>query len=107
MRLISVEGLIKLVQVKEKSDDPGTIHQIRQLLQPFEYTKIDKIIDVIFTTAVDVESAQGNEEERPDQDDDQGGYKQIRTAPELLNAKRQSAVDAFALLKGKELVKKS
>jgi hypothetical protein len=55
VRLISVERLIKLVQIKEKSDDPGTIQQIRQLLQPFEYTKIDKIIDVIFTTPVDVE----------------------------------------------------
>jgi hypothetical protein len=107
MRLISVERLIKLVQIKEKSDDPATIHQIRQLLQPFEYTKIDKIIDVIFTTAVDVENQQGNEQEAPvDQDDHEGG-KQIRTAPELLNAKRQQAVEAFAALKGKELVKQS
>jgi hypothetical protein len=107
MRLISVERLIKLVQIKEKSDDPATIHQIRQLLQPFEYTKIDKIIDVIFTTAIDVESQQGNEQEAPsDEDEDEGG-KQIRTAPELLNGKRQQAVDAFALLKGKELIKRS
>ncbi len=36
MRLISIERLIKLVQIKEKSDDPATILQIRQLLQPFE-----------------------------------------------------------------------
>jgi len=55
MRLISIERLIKLVQIKEKSDDPSTITQIRQLLRPFEYTKIDRIIDVIFTTAADVE----------------------------------------------------
>lgn len=39
MRLISVEGLIKLVQIKEKSEDPNTLRQIRQLLQPFEYFK--------------------------------------------------------------------
>jgi hypothetical protein len=107
MRLISVERLIKLVQIKEKSDDPATIHQIRQLLQPFEYTKIDKIIDVIFTTAVDVENQQGNEQEAPDDQDEHEGGKQIRTAPELLNAKRQEAVEAFATLKGKELVKQS
>jgi hypothetical protein len=112
MRLISVERLIKLVQIKEKSDDPATIHQIRQLLQPFEYTKIDKIIDVIFTTAVDVESQQGNE---PDIDagvdavseDGHERSEQDRTAPELLNGRRQQAVDAFAVLKGKELVKRS
>lgn len=108
MRLISVERLIKLVQIKEKSDDPATIHQIRQLLQPFEYTKIDKIIDVIFTTAVDVESQQGAEDDLPAAgDEEQDVPKQIRTDPEHLNAKRQQAVDAFAALKSQELVRQS
>lgn len=107
MRLISVERLIKLVQIKEKSDDPATIHQIRQLLQPFEYTKIDKIIDVIFTTAVDVENQQSDEQVVPDDQEEHELGKQVRTAPELLNAKRQKAVEAFAALKGKELVKQS
>ena len=111
MRLISVEGLIKLVQVKEKSDDPATIHQIRQLLQPFEYTKIDRIIDVIFTTAVDVEIGQTNEQEAPvvevGEDQQEAAGKQVRTDPELLNAKRQQAVEAFAAAQGKELVKRS
>ncbi len=104
MRLISVESLIKLVQIKEKSDDPGSLLQIRQLLQPFEYTKIDKIIDVIFTTAADVESQQTTEQELPFEG---GAYRQVRTQPELLNAKRQEAVDAFAKAKGKELLKRS
>lgn len=111
MRLISIERLSKLVQIKQKSDDPSTLNQIRQLLQPFEYTKIDKIIDVIFTTTVNVESQQQIEQETPTpvdgQEDDQQGSKQVRTAPELLNAKRQQAVDAFAAFKGKELVKRS
>ena len=107
MRLISVERLIKLVQIKEKSEDPATIHQIRQLLQPFEYTKIDKIIDVIFTTAVDVESGQGNEQENPENGQEEGGFKQVRTDPELLNAKRQQAIDSFAAFKKVELIKRS
>jgi len=107
MRLISVERLIKLVQIKEKSDDPATIRQIRQLLQPFEYTKIDKIIDVIFTTTTDVENQQGDEQDAPGDQDGHETGKQIRTAPELLNAKRQQAVEAFSVLKGKELVKQS
>jgi hypothetical protein len=105
MRLISVEGLIKLVQIKEKSDDPGTLLQIRQLLQPFEYTKIDRIIDVIFSTAADVENQQEAELEAPAENG--VAHKQARTEPELLNAKRQQAVDAFAAIRGKELVKKS
>jgi hypothetical protein len=111
MRLISIECLVKLIQIKEKSDDPSTLSQIRQLLQPFEYTKIDKIIDVIFTTTVNVESQQEIERETPtpgdEERDEREISKQVRTAPELLNAKRENAVDAFASSKGKELVKRS
>jgi hypothetical protein len=109
MRLISVERLIKLVQIKQKSDDPSTLNQIRQLLQPFEYTKIDKIIDVIFTATVNVETQQEIEQETPtteDEDQHETG-KQDRTNPDLLNTKRQQAVEAFAAVKGRELVKKS
>jgi len=107
MRLISVERLIKLVQIKEKSDDPATLTQIRQLLQPFEYTKIDRIIDVIFTTAADVEEQ--IVEQAPAEDSDKGveSYKQEPTDPELLSAKRLEAVEAFARLKGKELMRYS
>lgn len=108
MRLIGIDRLIRLVQIKEKSDDTNTVHQIRQLLQPFEYTKIDKIIDVIFTTTRSVESQQefepagtepanlGKEEPRQD-----------RTNIEELNAKRQEAVSAFADLKHLPLIKRS
>jgi hypothetical protein len=93
MRLISIERLIKLVQIKEKSDDPSTLTQIRQLLRPFEYTKIDRIIDVIFTTAVDVETQQivdrGPIENEGGERD---SYKQDRTDPDLLNTKRQESM---------------
>jgi hypothetical protein len=109
MRLISVERLIKLVQINEKSDDPSTLAQIRQLMQPFEYTKIDRIIDVIFTTAVNVETQQELEQSAPakDEQDSQPSHTQIRTDFELLDAKRQAVVDAFSVLKGKELVRRS
>ena len=110
MRLISVDRLIKLVQINEKSDDPNTLKQIRQLLQPFEYTKIDRIIDVIFTTAVDVEKQQEIEQEIPTEEGTEiqaSTHTQIRTDFELLNAKRKEAVDAFGELKGRELVKRS
>jgi hypothetical protein len=62
---------------------------------------------VIFTTAADVENQQVDEQEAPEDQVEHEVGKQVRTAPELLNAKRQQAVDAFATLKGKELVKQS
>jgi hypothetical protein len=66
IRLISVERLLKLLQVSEKSEDPSTLRQIRQLLRPFEYTKIDRIIDVLFEAAADVETQQQIEQAKPD-----------------------------------------
>src|ERR1700733_6440148 len=111
MRLISVESLIRLVQIKEKSDDATTVKQIRQLLQPFEYTKIDRIIDVIFTTAVNVESQQEIEQEITKIAEEIAGEKepgkQVRTNLDELNAKRKQAVEAFSALKGTELVRRS
>jgi hypothetical protein len=115
MRLISVESLIRLVQIKVKSDDATTVKQIRQLLQPFEYTKIDRIIDVIFTTAVSVESQkeieQEIEQEIPKIAEEVAGErepgKQDRTNRDELNAKRKQAVESFAALKGMELVRRS
>src|SRR5258708_6728507 len=53
IRLISVDALIKLVKLKEETEEVTT-KKIRELLVPFEYTKLDKIIDVAFTA---VESA--------------------------------------------------
>jgi len=107
MRLISVERLIKLVQIKEKSDGPATLIQIRQLLQPFEYTKIDRIIDVIFTTAADVEEQIADQAPLGGSDMPHEPSKQERTDPELLNSKRLEAVEGFARSKGIELVRYS
>ena len=106
MRLISIEALIKLVQVKEKSDDPETLRQIQQLLKPFEYTKIDRIIDVVFTTTLDVEAQQISDDEIALEFSEQkNNYGQIPTPHELVEAKRKQAIEAFAKSKGKELVK--
>lgn len=108
IRLISIERLIKLVQLKEKSDDPATGIQIRQLLRPFEYTKVDKIIDVLFTTAVDVERQQEEEQdEKPKSATGETETRQAYTDPALLNAKREEAIVAFGTLKNRELVKRS
>ena len=98
--------MIKLVQIKEKSDAPTTLIQIRQLLRPFEYTKIDRIIDVIFTTAADVEDQIAEQPPVDEDDEARETIKQERTDPDLISAKRAEAVEAFfARTKGKELVR--
>src|SRR6476660_8388545 len=54
MRLISADALIKLVQLKEESESAETAGKIRSLLTPMEYTRLDQMIDVMFTTTADI-----------------------------------------------------
>ena len=56
IRLISADALMKLVQLKEDAEAPDTGRKIRSLLAPMEYTRLDPMIDVMFTAAKDVET---------------------------------------------------
>lgn len=57
IRLISVDALIKLVKIKEATEEDSTAQKIRSLLVPVEYTKLDSIVDIMFTTSVDIEES--------------------------------------------------
>lgn len=58
IRLISVDGLVRLLRIKESVDEPGVAARIRGLLRPQEFTKVDPIIDVVFATAQDVQQGE-------------------------------------------------
>ncbi|MEH6433833.1 hypothetical protein [Massilia sp. DD77] len=67
MRLISVDALFRLVDLKEQTESEETANKIRELLVPFEYTRLDRLIDVMFTTAKDaVETVDEVPSEIPD-----------------------------------------
>jgi hypothetical protein len=55
VRLISAEALLKLVKLKQTAEGPETGRKIRSLLVPTEFTRLDGMIDVMFTAAKDVE----------------------------------------------------
>ena len=57
IRLISVDALLNLVRIKESADSQETIAKMRRLLTPLEYTRLDQLVDVVFTTTQDVETA--------------------------------------------------
>lgn len=65
IRVISAEALIKLVLLKENTEAAETGRKMRSLLTPIEYTRLDRMVDVMFTTATDVEEAS-----EPDEDAD-------------------------------------
>jgi hypothetical protein len=55
IRLISADSLLNLLKVKENSGDPATGTKIRSLFTPVEYTRLDGMVDIVFTAATDVE----------------------------------------------------
>lgn len=53
VRLISIDSLLRLVQLKESVDDPQIIQRICEILIPKEFTRLDHIVDIVFFTAED------------------------------------------------------
>jgi hypothetical protein len=65
IRLIGVKSLFRLLQLKETLDDPMVARQIQGILAPQEFTRLDRIIDLVFATA---EDAQYSDEEEPEEE---------------------------------------
>ncbi|QDS97685.1 hypothetical protein [Adhaeretor mobilis] len=60
IRLLGMRALFRLLQLRESLDDPAVERQIQNLLIPKEFTRLDSIVDLVFSTA---EDAQDNTEE--------------------------------------------
>ncbi len=71
IRLISIDYLLRLLEVKEKLNDPKTTQQIIGVLQPMEYTKLDKLIELIFLTTQDLELEKDTGDIDTENEDDQ------------------------------------
>jgi hypothetical protein len=54
MRLISVDALIRLLKVRESVEDPIIVRQIHSILVPKEFTRLDEIVDTVFSAAEDL-----------------------------------------------------
>ncbi|NUN70427.1 MAG: hypothetical protein HUU02_12020 [Bacteroidetes bacterium] len=76
VRLISVNSLIRLLNVKEKVEDPDIEKLIRTILVPREYTRVDGIIELVFNTISDVA-----EDESQSETDDEIEEKTKRFTP--------------------------
>lgn len=56
IRIISAEALLLLAKVKVDADDETAL-KMRQLLRPMEYTRLDDLVNIIYTTALDASGA--------------------------------------------------
>jgi hypothetical protein len=113
IRLISADALLKLVQLKENSDDTETGKKIRSLLTPLEFTRLDGLVDVMFTTATDVESGiveaaiekiEATSEPPPAAVTPSGWQ---FTDAAVLDSKRNDIIEALSRKVGSKLIKKS
>jgi hypothetical protein len=114
VRLISAEALLKLVRLKQTAEGPETGRKIRNLLIPTEYTRLDGMIDVMFTAARDVE--EGVVEVAVGEQETETGDEQTSvplrsgwqfTDSALLQGKRDDIVAALAKKYGLSLSKES
>ena len=98
-RVISVESLIRLVKIKESADEDTTIAKIRSLITPFEYTRLDNIIDIMFTATKDVESALESDpqiaESNSSTSNRQTSFQQ-HTPPQTVDALRKRIISTLA-----------
>jgi hypothetical protein len=107
VRIISSEALVKLVELKVKSDEDETVRKIRSLLVPFEYTRLDNIIDVMFSTAKDVEAGaeEGKQASDEEKATDYGSeQKQEHTPRAILEKARTDAVNAVGIMEGVKFI---
>ena len=111
VRLISVDALAKLVELKEETE-ADTIAQIHEILIPFEYTKLDRIIEIAFTAARDAGAVIQQETLPVVSDIDvklstSEVQKQEHTPQEVLTALRHRIVTALGVRETKPLIRKS
>lgn len=62
-RAVEVNALLKLLKTKKELNDKNTLRQMYEILKPHEYSKVDKLIDLIFFTANDSKLEETEEED--------------------------------------------
>lgn len=107
MRLISVDSLFRLLEIKESTEEDETARKIRGVLRPVEYTRLDALVDVLFTTAKDAEDATSDAVEPDDSRTAASGSTWEFTAPSALAVKRAEIIVAVGSHLGQPLIKRT
>lgn len=90
IRLISAEALLRLMLLKEEVEEPQIIQRIYDILIPREFTKLDEIIEIVFTTAEDVK-----EKAPPEEDTKAVKIKVSKSAPVSFNDACASKIEQY------------
>lgn len=99
IRIISIEALIKLMMVNINSQSDEVTKKIHTLLKPFEYTRLDKIVDVIFTTSEDRHEQEIELDSTPNSSELQSTTTYstpVKTSKDILTQKKENAIKKLA-----------
>jgi hypothetical protein len=110
VRLISTEALISLLAVKEEVEDPATQNRIHSVLRPREFTRLDEIIDLLFSTAEDIKQEQvvGDEFVSVNDEDDDIGDSATERRPKFIPvAFHDACIRRIERVLGTSLLKRS
>ncbi len=106
MRIVGIDALIKLMDVNLSTSSESVTEKIHTILRPFEYTRIDQIVDVVFTAAEDKENeVQDMEPVGLVLEDGKVGT-QDRTPKSIIDQKKVDAVAQISAREGRALQKK-
>jgi hypothetical protein len=83
IRLISVDALLRLMSLKEELEDPRTILRIHNILIPREFTKLDEIVDILFSATE--EAKQEDVTLEAGEEADEGQEPQTRDSPKAFH----------------------
>ena len=107
IRIIGIDALIKLMEVNLTTSSKDVTEKIHTILKPIEYTRIDKIVDVIFSAAEDKEEINvfADFESQENKKDKIYSSPQV-TQKEVIEIKKQDAIDALSKKLNRVLIKK-
>lgn len=106
VRLVSVDSLIKLMYISEELAGSQIDYKIKSVLKPFEYTRVDGIIDLVFEAQQETDMLAQTEEELDDEQSEGGdsisvGSKNEITPREQIDKRRFELVEP--IYKGRNL----
>lgn len=96
IRIVGVDALIKLMEVNLSTSSSDVTEKIHTILRPFEYTRIDQIVDVVFTTVEDKDQQLVEELNPIVIEEEQETPAQIRTPRQTIELVKDQSISLLA-----------
>ena len=81
VRLLGVDAAFSMLRVRERVDDPAVGRQIKQILVPQEFTRLDAIVELVLATAEEAEEVEPEAEPEIDGPEIIKEHVQVRVTP--------------------------